>query len=68
MELMCSSLRQGEVFGLSPDDIDFAEGIVHVRRQVKLLSNNRQLFGLPKGARLAKFRSRSRWLTRSAST
>lgn len=49
MELMCSSLRQGEVFGLSPDDIDFAEGIVHVRRQVKLLSNNRQLFGLPKG-------------------
>lgn len=41
-------LRQGEMFGLSPDDIDFGEGIVSVQRQVKLLYGNRQLFGLPK--------------------
>lgn len=41
-------LRQGEIFGLSPDDIDFETGEVHVCRQVKLLSNNRQIFGLPK--------------------
>lgn len=42
-------LRQGEVFGLSPDDIDFLRGSVDVRRQVKVLSGNRLIFGLPKG-------------------
>ena len=42
-------LRQGEVFGLSPDDVDFLRGTVEIRRQVKLLGNNRQLLGLPKG-------------------
>ena len=42
-------LRQGEIFGLSPDDVDFLRGTVEVRRQVKLLGSNRQLFGLPKG-------------------
>lgn len=42
-------LRQGELFGLSPDDVDFLRGTVEVRRQVKLLGSNRQLFGLPKG-------------------
>lgn len=47
-------LRQGEVFGLSPDDIDFGEGIVSVQRQVKLLYGNRQLFGLPKGRKTRK--------------
>lgn len=41
-------LRQGEVFGLSPDDVDFLRGQVEVRRQVKLLANGHQLFGLPK--------------------
>jgi integrase len=41
-------LRQGEVFGLSPDDVDFFGGVVHVRRQVRLLGGNRQHFGLPK--------------------
>lgn len=42
-------LRQGEVFGLSPDDVDFLRGEVHVNRQVKLYANNKQAFGLPKG-------------------
>lgn len=47
-------LRQGEIFGLSPDDIDFEASEVHVRRQVKLFSNNRQVFGLPKGRKTRK--------------
>lgn len=42
-------LRQGEIFGLSPDDVDFENGEVLVRRQVKLFAGNRQVFGLPKG-------------------
>ncbi|MGC4112276.1 MAG: site-specific integrase [Nocardioides sp.] len=42
-------LRQGEIFGLSPDDMDFEAGEVHVRRQVKLFPSNQQVFGLPKG-------------------
>jgi integrase len=42
-------LRQGEVFGLSPDDVDFLRGTVEVCRQVKLLGGNKQIFGLPKG-------------------
>ncbi|MFJ2832291.1 helix-turn-helix domain-containing protein [Streptomyces sp. NPDC087263] len=28
-------LRQGEVWGLSPEDIDHARGVLHVRRQVR---------------------------------
>lgn len=47
-------LQQGEIFGLSPDDIDFEIGEVHVRRQVKLFSSNRQVFGLPKGRKTRK--------------
>jgi integrase len=42
-------LRQGEVFALSADDVDFLRGRVEVRRQVKLFSSNRQVFALPKG-------------------
>jgi len=42
-------LRQGEVFGLSPDDVDFLRGKVEVRRQVKLYANGQQAFALPKG-------------------
>jgi integrase len=42
-------LRQGEIFGLSPADIDPERGEVHVFRQVKLLPANKQVFGLPKG-------------------
>ncbi|GAA1142548.1 tyrosine-type recombinase/integrase [Ornithinicoccus hortensis] len=42
-------LRQGEVFGLSPDDVDFLRGTVEVRRQVKILAGNKLVFSLPKG-------------------
>lgn len=42
-------LRQGEVFGLSPDDVDFLRGTVEVRRQVKILESHKPVFGLPKG-------------------
>lgn len=45
-------LRQGEIFGLSLDDIDLNTGEVEIRRQVKLLGSNRQLFGLPKGRKI----------------
>ena len=44
-------LRQGEIFGLSPDDVDFLRGRVEVRRQVKLFNGNRQAFGPPKGGK-----------------
>lgn len=43
-------LRQGEAFGLSPDDIDWLRGIVQVRRQVKLIGPH-QVFGPPKYGR-----------------
>lgn len=43
-------LRQGEAFGLSPDDVDWLRGTVHVRRQVKLIGG-RQAFGPPKYGR-----------------
>ncbi|WP_405757553.1 tyrosine-type recombinase/integrase [Streptomyces sp. NBC_00073] len=43
-------LRQGEVFGLSPKDIDFERGVIRVRRQVQLLSG-RLYFTLPKGTK-----------------
>jgi integrase len=42
-------LRQGELFGLSPEDVDFLRGKVEVQRQVKLFASNRQVFALPKG-------------------
>ncbi|HEY3086822.1 MAG TPA: hypothetical protein VGJ59_02015 [Jatrophihabitantaceae bacterium] len=44
-------LRQGEIFGLSPDDIDWLRGAVEVQRQVKLYANGRQAFALPKGGK-----------------
>jgi integrase len=40
-------LRQGEIFGLAVDDVDFDKGVVHVRQQVKLI-DAKLLFGLPK--------------------
>ncbi|WP_407077446.1 tyrosine-type recombinase/integrase [Streptomyces sp. SCSIO 30461] len=43
-------LRQGEVFGLSPQDIDFERGVIRVRRQVQLLYG-RLYFALPKGGK-----------------
>ena len=44
-------LRQGEVFGPAVDDVDVLRGVVHVRRQVKLLGG-RQVFAPPKGRKL----------------
>ena len=44
-----TGLRQGEIFGLSPDDVDFQRGLIHVRRQVKLSASNQAYFALPKG-------------------
>ncbi|WP_328865480.1 tyrosine-type recombinase/integrase [Streptomyces sp. NBC_00304] len=43
-------MRQGEVLGLAVDDVDFAEGVVHVVRQVKLIAA-KQVFALPKGGK-----------------
>jgi integrase len=40
-------LRQGEAFGLSPEDIDRDRGVVHVRRQVKIVAA-RLVFAPPK--------------------
>jgi len=45
-----AGLRQGEVFGLSPDDVDHEAGVIHVRRQV-LSVRSRLYYSLPKGAR-----------------
>ncbi|GLZ00573.1 tyrosine-type recombinase/integrase [Actinoplanes sp. NBRC 103695] len=41
-------LRQGEIFGLSPDDIDRDRRIIMVRRQIKIV-RGRLIFALPKG-------------------
>ncbi|MDT0341806.1 tyrosine-type recombinase/integrase [Streptomyces litchfieldiae] len=41
------SLRQGELFGVAEEDIDYEAGIVRVDRQVKL-KNSRPFFALPK--------------------
>jgi integrase len=40
-------LRQGECFGLAVDDVDFLRGVVHVRRQVRIVGN-RLVFAPPK--------------------
>ena len=40
-------LRQGECFGLAVDDIDFLRGVVHVRRQVRIVAS-RLVFAPPK--------------------
>jgi integrase len=42
-------LRQGEIFGLSPNDVDFLRGTVEVQRQVRILGGHKLVFGLPKG-------------------
>jgi integrase len=44
-------LRQGELFGLAVDDVDFLRGVVHVRRQVKIICS-RPVFALPKGGKV----------------
>jgi integrase len=40
-------LRQGEIFGLAVDDVDFLRGVVRVRRQV-LIVGSKLVFGPPK--------------------
>ncbi|MFE5622476.1 tyrosine-type recombinase/integrase [Streptomyces virginiae] len=44
-------LRQGEIFELAVEDIDFLGGTVHVVRQVKLLRGTQAVFGPPKGGK-----------------
>ncbi|MBA0051936.1 site-specific integrase [Streptomyces sp. AJS327] len=41
-------MRQGEIFGLADEAVDFASGTVHVVRQVKLIKG-RPVFAPPKG-------------------
>lgn len=43
-------MRQGEVLGLSPDDVDWLRRVVHVRRQVKQI-HGRLVFAPPKGGK-----------------
>jgi integrase len=45
-------LRQGEIFGLGVDDVDFLRGMVTVQRQVKLYADGRLEFALPKGRKV----------------
>lgn len=44
-------LRRGEVFGLSPDDIDSERGMLHVRCQVQAIHGRLHL-ALPKGKKI----------------
>lgn len=46
-------LRQGEMFGLSPDDVDWLRGTVTVERQVKIVGS-RLVFALPKSRKVRK--------------
>jgi integrase len=43
-------MRQGEIFGLCPDDVEWLRGTVVVNRQIKLL-NGSLIFALPKGGK-----------------
>jgi integrase len=47
-------LRQGEIFGLSPDDVEWLgkDPVVHVRRQVKVIRPSGLVFALPKGGKV----------------
>jgi integrase len=44
-------LRQGEIFAVSPDDIDPARPVLHVARQIKLV-RGKPIFALPKGGKV----------------
>ncbi|WP_269854274.1 tyrosine-type recombinase/integrase [Streptomyces sp. RPT161] len=44
-------LRQGEIFGLAVDEVDFLAGVVHVVRQVKMVGSH-LVFAPPKGGKL----------------
>ncbi|MFE7609220.1 tyrosine-type recombinase/integrase [Streptomyces celluloflavus] len=43
-------LRQGEVFGLSPEDVDEVNGVVHVHRQICMI-NGKLFYAPPKGGK-----------------
>lgn len=43
-------LRQGEILGLSPEDVDWLRAVVHIRRQVRLVGT-RLVFAPPKGGK-----------------
>jgi integrase len=43
-------LRQAEMFGLSPGDVDWLRGVVHVRRQAKI-AGGKACFAPPKGGK-----------------
>lgn len=44
-------LRQGEIFGLAVDEVDFLGGVVHIVRQVKIV-RAKLVFAPPKGDKL----------------
>ena len=44
-------LRQGEIFGVSPDDLDPSRPVLHVVRQVKVV-REQLVFALPKGGKV----------------
>ncbi|MFE5582493.1 tyrosine-type recombinase/integrase [Kitasatospora sp. NPDC056531] len=44
-----AGLRQGEVFGFSPSDVDRVSEELHIRRQLQLDKRGRPYFKLPKG-------------------
>ncbi|TSB19412.1 tyrosine-type recombinase/integrase [Streptomyces benahoarensis] len=44
-------MRQGEVLGLTVDEVDHIEGVVHIVRQVKLIGG-KAVFAPPKGGKL----------------
>lgn len=44
-------LRQGEIFGLALDEIDFLRRVVHIRRQVRLYRHVKPVFGPPKSGK-----------------
>jgi integrase len=48
-------MRQGEIFGLAVEDIDFLRRVVHVRRQVSILGTA-MTFARPKAARSGTYR------------
>ncbi|WP_055551213.1 hypothetical protein [Streptomyces sp. NBRC 110028] len=52
-------LRQGEVFGVGPEDIDWARGVLHVRKQVQALGGK---YALPKGGKTAVWTCPPQWL------
>jgi integrase len=44
-------MRQGEIFGLAIEDVDFLRRVVHVRAQVKQANGARPVFAPPKGGK-----------------